>query len=93
MLEPSGLKKKVTHFLLTLWKSYLDWTLSIFIDIVALTSVWKLSSTLNKPILFISSFNIKTEGLISAFAFSLIKLVIYLGLTEPYSSPFSLHSL
>ena len=32
------LKKKVTHFFLRLWKSYLDFILSIIIVIFALTS-------------------------------------------------------
>ena len=60
---------------------------------LAVTSVWKFISALNIPILFKSSFNIICEGLTSALAISLIRLVISFGFIEPYNSPFSLLSL
>ena len=60
---------------------------------LALTSEWKFILALNIPILFKSSFNIICEGLTSALAISLIRLVISFGFIEPYNSPFSLLSL
>ena len=56
------------------------------------TSGWRLSTTLNLPIDFISLTGCINEGLTLIFSISSNKLAISVGFTDPYSSLFSVAS-
>ena len=59
------------------------------IDISDWTSGWRFNTTLNVPIDFISLTGCIKDGFISIFSISFKIFAISVGLTEPYSSLFS----